>query len=313
MTYKIAYLISAYKDPEHLQRLISALAYGVEEYVCFFVHIDAKVEEKPFLPICNKENVFFTPNRFWVQWGGYSQVLYQKELLRCAFETEKGQVHFSRFVIMTGQDYPLLSNAQMFNWYKSHPLQQIISGINLTKNLPKECDRITIYHFLRDTYFRNVLYQRIASAVCRNVMKIIPIRKRPYLLIDGQKWDIWMSSSYMCLTHDCAEYVYQMMNRKDICNYFKYSFVPEEMLIPTIVFNSEWRRDSVEVKENAYSGLISISMLEEFVYGKQIKVFNEDDIKSLLDSGKFFCRKVQSGHSNKLMDILDSFHMNSVE
>lgn len=94
MTYKIAYLISAYKDPEHLQRLISALAYGVEEYVCFFVHIDAKVEEKPFLPICNKENVFFTPNRFWVQWGGYSQVLYQKELLRCAFETEKGQVHF---------------------------------------------------------------------------------------------------------------------------------------------------------------------------------------------------------------------------
>lgn len=58
MTYKIAYLISAYKDPEHLQRLILALAYGVEEYVCFFVHIDAKVDEKPFLPICNKENVF---------------------------------------------------------------------------------------------------------------------------------------------------------------------------------------------------------------------------------------------------------------
>ena len=89
MTNRIAYLISVYKDPVHLQRLVSALSYGVEEYVSFFVHVDAKVDERIFRQTCKKTNVFFTPNRFWVQWGGYSQVKYQKELLRCAFEKEK--------------------------------------------------------------------------------------------------------------------------------------------------------------------------------------------------------------------------------
>lgn len=46
---RIAYLISAYKDPIHLRRLISALSHGVEDSVSFFIHIDAKLDIRPFL------------------------------------------------------------------------------------------------------------------------------------------------------------------------------------------------------------------------------------------------------------------------
>lgn len=70
MSIRVAYLISVYKDPVHLKRLISALSYGVEENVKFFIHVDAKVDEKPFKEICDSANVCFTPNRYWVQWGG---------------------------------------------------------------------------------------------------------------------------------------------------------------------------------------------------------------------------------------------------
>ena len=45
---RIAYLISAYKDPIHLKRLISALSHGVEDTVSFFINIDAKVDIRPF-------------------------------------------------------------------------------------------------------------------------------------------------------------------------------------------------------------------------------------------------------------------------
>ena len=58
MTNRIAYLISVYKDPVHLQRLVSALSYSVEEYVSFFVHVDAKVDESAFRQSCKKTNVF---------------------------------------------------------------------------------------------------------------------------------------------------------------------------------------------------------------------------------------------------------------
>lgn len=309
MTNRIAYLISVYKGPVHLQRLVSALSYGVEEYVSFFVHVDAKVDESAFRQSCKKTNVFFTQNRFWVQWGGYSQVMYQKELLRCAFETEKGQDNFSRFVIITGQDYPILSNIQMFDWYNNHPKQQILSGVNLTQNFPEDYHLFMVYHFFRDTHFKKYLYQRIASAVSRKVMRLVPLRKHPYLQIDGEKWDVWKSSSYMCLTHDCAQYVLEMMERKDICDYFLHSFVPEEMMIPTVVFNSKWKSEAIEVQRSDYLGLISISMLEEFEYGQEIKVYNEDDLEYLLSCGNFFCRKVQTGLSDKLMDMLDVIHL----
>lgn len=68
----IAYLISAYKDSTHLRRLISALSYGVEDTVSFFIHIDAKVDIRPFIDKCNGKNVYYTDTRYWVQWGVFT-------------------------------------------------------------------------------------------------------------------------------------------------------------------------------------------------------------------------------------------------
>lgn len=67
---KIAYLISAYKDPEHLRKLIHALENGIEESVHFFIHVDAKVDLSDFTQIANGNNVTYLAERQYVQWGG---------------------------------------------------------------------------------------------------------------------------------------------------------------------------------------------------------------------------------------------------
>lgn len=77
---KIAYLISVYKDPQQFVRMLKALR-GKETY--FFIHVDAKVDDKIFidnLPIDLLPYVIFTSKRYYIQWGGFNQVLYQKEL-----------------------------------------------------------------------------------------------------------------------------------------------------------------------------------------------------------------------------------------
>ena len=43
---KIAYLISAYKDPQQLSRMVQVLH---TEDTRFFVHVDANVDIKPFI------------------------------------------------------------------------------------------------------------------------------------------------------------------------------------------------------------------------------------------------------------------------
>ncbi len=66
---KIAYLISAHKDPQHLRRLIKALSFGMNGNH-FFVHVDEKVDIKPFIIAANNDKVHFTRERVWTQWGG---------------------------------------------------------------------------------------------------------------------------------------------------------------------------------------------------------------------------------------------------
>lgn len=71
---KIAYLISAHKDPQHLYRLIKTLGFSMNGNH-FFVHVDEKVDIKPFIIAANNANVHFTEKRVWTI-GGVKQVYY---------------------------------------------------------------------------------------------------------------------------------------------------------------------------------------------------------------------------------------------
>ena len=58
----LAYLISAYTDPDHLARLIAALDHEAD----FYVHVDANVDDAPFRRLLPKK-VHFVP-RHHVSW-----------------------------------------------------------------------------------------------------------------------------------------------------------------------------------------------------------------------------------------------------
>ena len=124
---------------------------------------------------------------------------------------------------------------------------------------------------------------------------------------DGERWHVWQSSSYMCLTADLARYVLrQMTDNKALMKYFKYAFVPEEMVIPTIIFNSPWRDRCTVYPKKRYEGLQSLSAIIYFEYGRAIKVFSLDDYDELMASGKMFARKFATGTSDTLMEKLSS-------
>ena len=70
-SYRIAYLISAYKDPLHLKRLCEVLSYNMSK-VHFFIHIDKKVDITPFVNLVKGSNIHYVANRYWSNWGGKS-------------------------------------------------------------------------------------------------------------------------------------------------------------------------------------------------------------------------------------------------
>lgn len=238
--------------------------------------------------------------------GGYSQVLYQKALLTAAFAAETPNVKFDRFVVITGQDYPLMANSEIVRLYEEHPKRLWIKGLNKTLHHKESHSQFTLYHFCRDWKFKNPKVKQAFSFSARQIMRILPFRKKPYIVWnDGTRWDVWQSSSYLSLTHDAARFVLEYITNNTIEKYFKYSFVPEEKVIPTIIFNSPFRKHAFVYEKQQYDGLITLSCLEHFYYNKFIKTYTEADYEELVHCGKMFARKLETGKSDKLMDMLD--------
>lgn len=55
-----------------------------------------------------------------------------------------------------------------------------------------------------------------------------------------------------------------------------------------------------------YPGLKALTPLTYIDYEPVIKILTEEDLPTLLDSGKLFCRKIVSGKSDKLVEHLEN-------
>lgn len=140
-------------------------------------------------------------------------------------------------------------------------------------------------------------------------MKILPIRKKPYVTARGKRMDVYQASGYMCITAALAKYVLKEMNEnKELMNYFKYSFAQEEMVIQTIIFNSPFKDRCTLYGYQRYDGLKSLSAITYFNYGKSIQIFTAADYDEIKGSGKMFARKMATGVSEELMQRLDKEH-----
>lgn len=300
---KLAYIITAYTDANQLKRLINSLNSNAD----FYCHIDKKTDIQPFIELLGKyKNVHFSATRYFVNWGSFAQVLSQKELIRMVLESH---VPYQRVVCLSGLDYPVYSNIQIAKIFAANPLKEHICGVNISKKESKMLhDRINIYHFGRDVKVKNTFLKKCCSGTSRIIMRILPIRKKTQVVICGKPADVYMGSDYWALTYPCIQYVYKRMcTEKALMNYFRYSFVPSEMCIQTIVFNSQFAAHAIPC--DAYTGLPPLTPLHFIDYNKRIEIFNESDFEKLTNSKKMFFRKAATGRSEKLLELIDQFRL----
>lgn len=303
---KIAYLILAHTDPLQLKRLVTSLY--VSDSTFFFIHIDAKQNICPFqTALQNIPNCIFIKKRITVNWGGYSLCMAEKELLK---ESIRFNPICDRFILLSGLDYPLWSNTEMLDEYSKNPNKLYIKAYNLSSiNEPKKIpQRIQTYHF-RDLSFPNATLRKYIIAGLMRMMNVLPIKKKRTIQFDNKIWNIWGGSQWFNLTRECAIYVLSVMkNNKCVCKYFKTSLAPDELMIQTIIFNSSYKVYAEAFDENGvYPGLVDTSYTHYIEYNGAQKVFTENDFEKLIMSQKMFCRKIQTGKSEKLIELINKY------
>ncbi|MEE1093176.1 MAG: beta-1,6-N-acetylglucosaminyltransferase, partial [Prevotella sp.] len=276
--------------------------------VQFFIHVDKKVDINSFKKeVGKKSNVIWIKERLNVQWGGWNQVRYQMLFLQEAFEKN---IEIERLFIITGQDYPLWSNRDIAEACGNSPNKVWMIGQNLTQiegfSYMKKFLRIP--HLWRDVDFKSNRLRRYITGLQRALFLLIcPNVRCDYLVVSGKIWDIWQSSGYFSCNKEVGLYILNVLRKeKKIVGYFKYSFVPEEMVIPTIIFNSVYQCEAQIVSDNKYRGLSTLAALHKFIYTKSIKVFAVEDYKELKKSNKMFIRKVETGISDSLVDRIEN-------
>jgi len=298
---KIAYVVLVHRNPEQLRRLITALD-GTGD---FYIHVDKKSKIEPFeQALAGIPNVNLLKNRINVYWGGWSMVQAYMLMFDMAYSSPKG---YDRFVMLTSEDYPLISNEKIIEEFEKNRDVEYIMAYNIaTSTMPTDENKVLRRWYL-DCPFRNKFLQRVyRSIMYRTITKNfkgkqlqVPLGDRlvdPYF---GQ-----MLSAFTRAGMGMILDVYK--NDKAFNKRMKSAFAAVELYWQTIIFNSELRKNTVQGgEEHEITPHFGWAPLHYHNYDVDTSVYTEKDFDEVMGSGYMFCRKTVLGVSDKLVEMID--------
>ncbi|MBR5232361.1 MAG: hypothetical protein IKW00_08990 [Clostridia bacterium] len=292
---KAAILILTNKSPLILKRLIHALD---DCRFDIFVHVDAKSHLEDFcFPTYSLQHsrLFILPNRIKAYWGDISLSDAMIHLYRYALS--KGTYQW--FITLSGEDYPIQSNQTICDTL----LQQHEDSILMYPCTPPRC---------RGYWFHKIPNKLLTRSI-RKALSILGIRKKPYLTVNGEKWTVCHASQWHALTKESVLHLLSVYDRHPVIRrYFRFSHAPDEMVIPTILYNTppypEYAPTHFHASPLSFEAMACIHFLK---YQPQknttVKILDESAYHEIISSQKLFVRKVQTGISDALLDRLDAF------
>jgi hypothetical protein len=289
----IAYLVLCHNDPEQLRRLVLALNIDAD----FFVHVDQKVNLEPFASQPLPSNVHFCHDRARVYWGGYSIVDATLRLMRQAMACGT----YDRVVLLNGLDYPIKPTSE---------INRVLIEVG-SKNREfirffdiKSCGAEFYLDKARGIYFYdaprwlvNRFYdgRQFLTKSLRRVKR--PLPPRLVHCFGHMQWAI---------TGACCQYILRFVAENPrFCQFYRYSFAPDEHFFHTVVANSPFCDSAGGVEPFVEFGTARMANLHH-IDASLNKVYKESDFDELARSSKLFTKKLTTNDSGKLLEMIDS-------
>lgn len=292
---KIAYLILAHSDSTHLKRLIENIDYKCDIYI----HVDKKANIEDFKnKIKDKSNIYFSDNRFDIQWGGFNMINATKEMIKKALIKDNDYCHL---VLLSGMDYPIKNKEEIYKFFNSNKDVEFIRGFDINESGSKiDKNRICKYWF----WDINLYNLKFINKVLKKVMHYLAWPFNKSNLIKGELSPCF-GSQWWAITPTCAKYVIDYSDKnKEIDRYFKYSYAPDELYFHTIIFNSEFKERTMNKDIEINKGHWDWANIHH-IDPSLAKYFTDVDFNELKNSNKLFVRKVNTENSLELLNMMD--------
>ncbi len=280
---RIAYLITAYGEFDHLERLVGALD---DPRARFFIHIDAhsRVPDGVVERLTARGNVMLAPRRR-VWWGGWSHVAAILSLMELA--TDAPGPGFDYCVVMSGADYPIRPNNTIFETLAAGG-EYINANPGFRPSKPES--RVRYYHFDGFDRRKTSNPRTIAMKGIEIILRTLGIHKHRYPFAQIYSGIVWSALSTPCVRH-ILDYV---KAHPEYTRFFKTSQVPEEMFFQTIIGNSPF---APEIRHTP-------TYMDWDNPTTSPPVLTEKHLPQLATQPRLFARKFND-HSTPLLDLID--------
>lgn len=293
--FKIIYGILVHHDPAQFARMLHQLN---NPDVCFYVHVDARCKQETFESLIKGLPVKFITNRIIPYWGSFNIVQAQLNLFKAV---EQDGLTYDHFFLMSGQDYALVSNERLLEFFQAH---KHFNFIQYEPDHSKISDalwkRISDFHIIFGNGKRinlpyigkNPLKWLIGNFISiflpKSVKKVIPKEK------------IFFGSNWVKLTPKAVRYILDFCLKEERkIAFFKSCLLPDELFFQTVLLNAG--KDQVGEIINEYY-LYSHWDRPAELYPSPL---NEWDFERIDFTKKFFARKMDTNLSSNLMDLID--------
>ena len=250
----------------------------------FYIHIDSKFDLAPFEYLQQIENVSLIQKRSKIRWAGYS---FTQSVLDCVEEILNGKQRYDFINSLSGQDYPIKSVNYIYNFFKGRPGRNFLTIEKFGSKWWEEAEqRIAEYHMTDFDFKGRYRFQFLIN-------RILPKRKFPfgYTLYGSNRATWWTISA------DCASYLVKFVKEHPkVRRFAKYTWAPDEYLIPTIIMNSPFRE--TVIPEN-------YRYIDWSQGGANPKILTVADFDALKKTDKLLARKFDIKVDTVILDMLD--------
>lgn len=303
---KIAFLNLCHCDPDVVARVANKLTQN--KNFDMYIHVDKKSDMTPFKEkLAGNDQVYFIENRQKVYWGGYNAIEATFELLRTALRSEK---KYDYFFLLQNLDYPVRSNAYIEEFFQRHNGTEFIRGCKIAKTKDWHyASKYKIYNERDDDFYitNRLKLRKYMRYIRLALMSASTVGFNGVIKENGKMYDIHYGAAQWAITRQSAEYIVEFEKSHPKFNrIMKHIQFPDEEYFHTIVHNSEFKYKCMKYDEPEQRWLVNWRNLHYFEFPKTVTVFDEEDFEKIMKQDVLFVRKVRSGVSEQLMDLIDA-------